>query len=136
MSNEIDFVIWVYLAYFVGRHLVNLLGFVRALRLRTSNESSLVTYDRWVDFYALVVGLANIVLLIVFLIFFSFEEIWGLIFFALLAGLTTWFIQRTMAIGIASILGELGKIQDSQRLIAHIRSTQPRMFVPVYYMRY
>ena len=125
-----------YGAYFFGRHLVNLVGLALAIHRRSQHESSVVTYQRWVDFYTLVVGSANILLFLAIILFGQFSELWGLFVFAVIAGLTTWFFQRPVAIQVAGFLDTLGKISDSKQLIAHIRKTQPRVFVPVYYMRY
>jgi len=124
------------IAYVFGRLIVNVIGLIRALLKRTRQESSIVTYQRWVDFYTLVVGSANIILFVGFILFGMFSALWGLFAFAVMTGLVNWFFQRPVAIGVAEFLEALGKISDSKQLIAHIRKTQPRVFVPVYYMRY
>lgn len=127
---------YILIAYVFGRLMVNVIGLIRALLKRTWQESSIVTYQRWVDFYTLVVGSANIILFVGFILFGMFSALWGLLVFALLTGLVNWFFQRPVAIGVADLLEALGKISDSKHLIAHIRKTQPRVFVPVYYIRY
>lgn len=123
-------------AYFFGRHLVNFAGLLWAISRRDKQESSVATYQKWVDFYTLVVGSANILLFFAIILLGQFSELWGFFVIAAITGITTWFIQRPIAIEVADFLGALGKIPDSKQLIAHIRKTKPRVFVPVYYMRY